>query len=88
MNYGPWWKLSPPWTDVHGRRHSSLELGLRPLLSSRAPAKWGRWGLGIHFGLHRRVSGGEAVERQGGMVVVGALIGGALWCRRRGEVSR
>jgi hypothetical protein len=42
----------------------------------------GRRGQGIHFELHWRVSGDEAAGRQGGVVVVGALGGGALQCRR------
>jgi hypothetical protein len=47
--------------------------GARPVAAPelKGAGQGRRRGRGIHSGLHWRVSGGEAVERQGNVVVVG-----------------
>jgi hypothetical protein len=65
--------LSPQAMD-HIRRGQRGELtGAQPVatLELKDADQRRRWGRGIRFGLHRRVSGGEAAGRPGSVVVVG-----------------
>jgi hypothetical protein len=73
--------------DEWHRAHRSSTFGRSGAQEHRPGGKWGR---GTCSGPHRRVSCGEAVGRQGSVVVVkGARWGGALvWERRRGELVR